>query len=192
LRIHHHLLGKCPREQVIEVYSKPQALSQCRGWLAKHLSGARTVEMTSTARSAQIAAEKEGAAAIASLEAGGHYGLKPIASNIEDNRHNATRFAVIGGEPNKRTGHDKTALMFQIPHKPGALADTMSIFKRNKLNLTWIESFPLVGSHNEYLFFVEFEGHETDGRARRALQAVGRKALRLNVLGSYPKAEPVE
>ncbi len=190
LAIHHHLLGRCPRDRVVEVYSKPQALSQCRGWLAKHLPGARTVEMTSTARAAQIAAEKEGAAAIASEEAGAHYGLEVLAANIEDNRHNSTRFAIIGSAPSRRTGHDKTSLMFQIPHRPGALADVMSIFKRAQLNLTWIESFPLAGARNEYLFFAELDGFEGEARVKRALAALGRKTLRLNVLGSYPRSDP--
>ena len=67
LRIHHTLLGKCPRRDVREVYSKPQALSQCRNWLAKHLPAARTIEVTSTSTAAQLAGEKPGAAAIASL-----------------------------------------------------------------------------------------------------------------------------
>jgi chorismate mutase / prephenate dehydratase len=192
LRIHHHLLARCAREQITEVYSKPQALSQCRGWLAKHMATARTVEMTSTARAAQIAAEKEGAAAIASLEAGQHYHLNVVAGNIEDNRNNLTRFVVIGDAPSRRTGSDKTSLLFQVPHRPGALADAMAIFKRNQLNLTWIESFPLAGSPNEYLFFVELEGHENDARVKRAVAALGRKSLRLTVLGSYAKAAALD
>jgi len=192
LKIHHHLLSRTPRDRITEVFSKPQALSQCRGWLAKHLSAARTVEMTSTARAAQIAAEKEGAAAIASIEAGTHYGLEVVASNIEDSRHNVTRFIVLGDAHSKRTGNDKTSLIFQVPHRPGALADAMVIFKHNKLNLTMIESFPLAGSRNEYVFFIELEGHESDARVRKALESLERKSLRMNVLGSYAKAEPVE
>jgi len=191
LAIHHHLLGKCPRGEVVEVYSKPQALSQCREWLAKYLPGAKQVEMTSTAVAAQIAADKPGAAAIASIEAGSHYGLAAIDSMIEDNKHNVTRFAVIGGQEPHRTGRDKTALMFEIPHKPGALADAMLIFKRGRLNLTWIESFPMPNSKNEYLFFVELEGHQTDSRVKKALQALNRKTSRLEVLGSYARSEPV-
>ena len=101
--------------------------------------------MTSTAIAAQIAADKPGAAAIASMEAGTHYGLTVIDGNIEDNKNNVTRFAVIGGEMPHRTGRDKTALMFEIPHKPGSLADAMLVFKRGRLNLTWIESFPMPG-----------------------------------------------
>jgi len=187
IAIHHHLLGKCSRGEVTEVYSKPQALSQCREWLAKNLPQAKAVEMTSTAIAAQIAADKPGAAAIASLEAGMHYGLAAIDSNIEDNKHNLTRFAVIGGEMPPRTGRDKTALMFEIPHKPGSLADAMLVFKRGRLNLTWIESFPMPNSKNEYLFFVELEGHQADSRIKRSLEALKRKTARLEVLGSYAK-----
>jgi chorismate mutase/prephenate dehydratase len=189
LAIHHHLLGKCSRGEVTEVYSKPQALSQCREWLAKNVPQAKTIEMTSTAIAAQIAADKPGAAAIASMEAGTHYGLAVIDGSIEDNKHNVTRFAVIGGEMPRRTGHDKTALMFEIAHKPGALADAMLVFKRGRLNLTWIESFPMPNSKNEYLFFVELEGHQTDSRVKRALDAMRRKTARLEVLGSYARAE---
>ncbi len=79
LRIHHNLLGKCSRAEVEEVYSKPQALSQCRNWLARHLPSARTIEVTSTSTAAQLAQDKPGAAAIASLQAGVHYGLDVLA-----------------------------------------------------------------------------------------------------------------
>ncbi len=192
LRIHHNLLGKCPRSEIVEIYSKPQALSQCRDWLAKHLPTARIIEMTSTAAAAQVAVQKHGAAAVASLQAAENYGLDVIAASIEDNTHNVTRFAIIGGETSPRTGHDKTALMLEIPHRPGALADTTAIFKRNRLNLTWIESFPMQSAKSEYLFFIEFEGHETDTRAKKALAALARRTVRLEVLGSYARSEPVD
>lgn len=192
LRIHHNLLAKCPRAEIQEVYSKPQAISQCRDWLAKHLPGVRLVEMTSTAAAAQLAADKPGAAAIAGMQAAINYGLEVIAGNIEDNKNNVTRFAVIGGEAPRRTGSDKTAIMFELKHQPGSLADAMVIFKKGRLNLTWIESFPMQGSKNEYLFFVEFDGHQTDPKARRALDALRRRTVRLEVLGSYPKSPALD
>jgi chorismate mutase/prephenate dehydratase len=188
LRIRHSLLAKCPRDQIQEVYSKPQAISQCREWLSKHLPWARTVEMTSTAAAAQVAAGKTGAAAVASSAAASAYGLDILATDIEDNKNNVTRFAVIGGDPPPRTGNDKTSIMFEIPHRPGTLADVMSVFKRGRLNLTWIESFPLRDTHNEYLFFVELEGHQSDAKVRKALAALQRRTMRLEVLGSYGKA----
>ena len=186
IEIHHTLLGKCPRTEVREVYSRPQALSQCRNWLAKHLPAARTIEVTSTSTAAQLAKEKPGAAAIASLQAGVHYSLDILAEQIEDNPSNTTRFAVIGGEPSPPTGDDRTAILFQVEHRPGALAEAMNIFKRNRLNLTWIESFPIPAEKRGYLFFVELEGHEQDLRVRRAITALDSKALRLEILGSFP------
>lgn len=191
LEIHHALLAKSPRSEIREVYSKPQALSQCRNWLAKHLPGARLIEVTSTSTAAQLAAEKPGAAAIASIQAGIHYGLNVLAENIEDNPGNTTRFAVIGNLSCPRTGRDKTALMFQVEHRPGALAEAMNVFKRNRLNLTWIESFPVPGCRGAYYFFVEMEGHESESRVRRALATLGKKTQRLELLGSYPIPTPV-
>lgn len=186
MKIRHTLLGKCPRTDVKEVYSRPQALSQCRNWLAKHVPWARTIEVTSTSTAAQLAKEKPGAAAIASLEAGVFYGLDVLAEKIEDNPSNTTRFAVIGDERTERTGNDRTAMLFQVEHRPGGLAEALNIFKRSRVNLTWLESFPIPGSDRAYLFFTEMEGHETDTRLRRAVTALERKALRLEILGSFP------
>lgn len=188
LPIHHALLAKCSRGEVREVYSKPQAISQCRNWLAKHLPGARPVEVTSTSTAAELAAEKPGAAAIASLQAGIRYGLDVLAQQIEDNARNVTRFAVIGKEPAQRTGNDKTAIMFQLENRAGALAEALNIFKRSRVNLTWIESFPIPGTDRAYLFFVEMEGHENDLTIRRATAALARKAVRIKTLGSFPAA----
>jgi chorismate mutase / prephenate dehydratase len=192
LKIHHFLLGKCPRTDVKEVYSKPQAISQCRNWLAKHLPAARTIEVTSTSTAAQLAAEKPGAAAIASIQAGVHYGLEILAENIEDNPGNITRFAIIGSDRPEKSGNDRTALLFQTEHRPGALAEAMNIFKRFRLNLTWIESFPVPGMSRVYLFFVEMEAHENDIRFRRAMDSLRKKTLRLEILGSFPAATLVE
>ncbi len=192
LHIHHHLLGRCVRADVQEVYSKPQALSQCRNWLTKHLPTARTVEVTSTSTAAQLAQDKPGAAAIASIQAGVHYELNVLAENIEDVQGNLTRFAVIGHHAGQRTGGDKTALMFEIEHKPGALADALGIFKRNRLNLTWIESYPIPRSEKGYFFFVELEGHQTEPRLRKAIESLERRSVRLVILGSYAKTAPVD
>lgn len=139
-----------------------------------------------------MAAVNPHVAAIASRQAGVEHGLSILAENIEDNPDNVTRFAVIGPSPASRTGHDKTALMFEVAHQPGSLADAMNLFKRNRLNLTWIESFPIPGSGGRYLFFVEFLGHQAELRARRAITALRKKALRLEVLGSYAQCEAID
>jgi chorismate mutase/prephenate dehydratase len=191
LRIHHHLLAACDRTQVREVYSRPQALSQCRNWLARHLPDARLIEVTSTSAAAETAARTPHAAAIASRQSAVHYGLNVLAENIEDVPGNTTRFAVIGHADAARTGRDRTALMFEIEHRPGGLADALSIPKRQKLNLTWIESFPLPGAERGYVFFVELEGHREDPRVRRAIRALEGRCKRVVILGSYAAAAAV-
>lgn len=191
LPIHHSLLGAGPRAGITEVHSKPQALSQCRNWLSRHLPEARLVEVASTVAAAQTARTRPEVAAVAGAHAASVYGLDILAENIEDNQSNVTRFFVIGENSAPRTGRDKLSVMFEIPHKPGALADAMNVFKRAKLNLTWIESFPIARPEGGYMFFVELDGHETDLKVRKALKSLEKKTLRLEILGSYPKAEPV-
>jgi len=191
LRIHHNLLAACDRTSIDTVYSRPQALSQCRNWLARHLPDARLVEVASTATAAETAARTPRAAAIASRQAGVHHGLTILAENIEDVAGNTTRFAVIGHADSSRTGNDKTSLMFEIEHRPGGLADALAIPKKQRLNLTWIESFPLAGEERGYVFFVELEGHRDDQRVRRAIRSLEARCKRVVTLGSYASAAPV-
>lgn len=191
LKIRHCLLGSGERNQIERVVSKRQPLSQCRNWLSQHLPDVQLEEVGSTAQAAAQAAQDTATAAIASEQAGTNHGLKVLARQIEDNPDNVTRFVVIGSESAPKTGNDKTSIVFEVQHEPGALADAMAIFKRQKLNLTWIESFPVPAQRGRYLFFVEFLGHQKDLRAKRALQSLEKKAVRLTVLGSYAQADPI-
>jgi len=191
LAVHHNLLARCPRSEITEIYSKPQALSQCRDWLARNMPQARLIEVTSTSTAAQLARDKPGAGAVASQQAAVQYDLQIVAAEIEDNKENVTRFAVIGDHESEPTGHDRTALLLQIPHKPGSLSDALTAFKKNKINLTWIESFPLRGPEVGYLFFLDFEGHCHDPKISRTIKELERKAVRMDVLGSYPRSEPL-
>lgn len=189
LHVHHNLLARCDRSEITEIYSKPQALSQCRDWLSKNMPNARQIEVTSTSTAAQLARDKPGTAAVASQQAATQYGIPIIAECIEDNRNNMTRFAIIGSQIAEPTGSDRTAILLQVPHKPGSLADALEVFKTCKVNLTWIESFPLRAPEMGYLFFLDFEGHVTDPKVKRTQKALAAMADRLEVLGSYPRSE---
>ena len=192
LAVHHNLLSRSPRSEITEIYSKPQALSQCRDWLSRNMPRARTIEVTSTSTAAQLARDKPGAAAVAGKQAAVQYDLQIVAECIEDNPHNVTRFAIIGDEETVPTRKDRTAVLLQIPHAPGALSDALQSFKAFKVNLTWIESFPLRGPETGYLFFLDFEGHKKDATVAKAIAALEKKAVRLSVLGSYPRSAPIE
>jgi len=192
LAIHHNLMSRCQRSEITEIYSKPQALSQCREWLSRNMPQSRLIEVTSTSTAAQLARDKFGAAAVASRQAATQYELQIVAENIEDNKSNVTRFALIGDEATRPSGDDKTAVLLQIPHKPGSLAEALISFKKNNVNLTWIESFPLKAPEVGYVFFLEFEGHAGDARTKRMLAELEKKAVRLELLGSYPRGKPAE
>ena len=189
LRVRHHLLANCAQSEVRRVYSKAQALSQCRNWLSKNLPQASLHEVASTSDAAKLVLTEPNVAAVASREASVRYGINILSQNIEDSPFNETRFAVIGTADSARTGTDKTALLFQIGHTPGALADVLAAFKAAKINLTWIESFPYREAKGQYVFFVDFEGHREDQKIKKALAALDDICDAVTVLGSFPMAQ---
>lgn len=191
LRIHHNLVANCEHQDIRRIYSKPQALSQCRNWLAKNVPHAQLKDVSSTAIAAELAQREPGAAAVASRQAAVRYGLRILFSQIEDSPYNETRFAVIGNCKAGKTGTDKTAIMFRLPHTPGSLVEALDMLKQAKINLTWIESFPAQTAKPEYLFFVDFEGHQDDPRVAKSLKALSEHCLELSVLGSFPMAKQV-
>jgi chorismate mutase/prephenate dehydratase len=188
LRIHHHLLSNCEQVEIRRIYSKGQALSQCRNWIAKNVPHASLHEVSSTADAARLALTEPGAAAVASRQAAVRYGLRIIASDIEDAPDNETRFAVIGMQEVPKTGKDKCSIMFSIKHNPGSLVDALNVFKSNKINMTWIESFPAREAKQGYVFFVDIEGHAEDPKTKKALMTLESHCEKLTVLGSYPMA----
>lgn len=190
LRVHHHLLANCSQAEVRRVFSKAQALSQCRNWLSKNLPQATLHEVASTTDAAKLATSEVNVAAVASRQAAVKWGLNVLAHSIEDSPFNETRFAIIGLADSAKSGSDKTAMMFQINHAPGSLADVLAIFKSNKLNLTWIESFPYPEAKGEYVFFIDFDGHRDDPKVKKTIAAMEETCEVVSVLGSFPHAKP--
>ncbi|HYB92326.1 MAG TPA: prephenate dehydratase [Candidatus Binataceae bacterium] len=172
------------------IFSHQQSLAQCRGYLSANFPHCDLEAVASNAFAAQRAAEDPSTAAIASVAAAEAYGLKIIAENIQDLAANATRFLVMGKRPAERSGADKTTVLFAVAHRAGTLYEALGLFARNGINISKIESRPLRSRPWEYLFFVDLGGHRDDPKLKRALQALGRKALFLKVLGSYPEGKP--
>ncbi|MFL5242725.1 MAG: prephenate dehydratase [Gemmataceae bacterium] len=186
LPIHHNLMANCEQPDIRRIYSRSNALSQCRTWLSKNVPHASLHEVASTATAAELAQREPGAAAVASRQAAVKYGLRVLATDIQDSPYNETRFAVIGHQKCGKTGHDKTALMFRVPHHPGSLVDALEIFQQAKINLTWIESFPARTPKPEYVFFVDFEGHSDDAKVAKVLKNLQDHCEEVAVLGSFP------
>jgi chorismate mutase/prephenate dehydratase len=188
LQISHNLLSKQrSKSKIKKIYSHPQALAQCRGWIESNLPGIPVAESTSTARAAELAARNRNSAAIASEIAARMYDLNVIEKNIEDSRYNITRFLVISKHFPHKTGNDKTSIMFSIKDRPGSLYGILLPFKKSNINLTKIESRPSKRKAWEYIFFVDMEGHIQDKKVKRAIDQVKKGCFYLKILGSYPQ-----
>ncbi|MBI5872950.1 MAG: prephenate dehydratase [Candidatus Omnitrophica bacterium] len=189
LDISHNLLARCAKKDIRRIYSNPQVFGQCRLWLESNLPQAKLIEVSSTTRAAQIALTEKNSACIASLLAAKVYGLKIVASDIEDSPHNITRFLVIGKFEAQATKYDKTSIVFSIKDKVGALHDMLVPFKKYRINLTKIESRPSKRRAWDYFFFVDLIGHVADKNVKKALDELEEKCKFLKVLGSYPLSE---
>jgi len=127
-------------------------------------------------------------AAVASTAAANVYDLRILEQNIEDTANNYTRFLVIGRNQAKRTGKDKTSLVFAIKDAPGALYKMLEPFASRGINLTKIESRPMKTRAWEYVFFADLDGHIKEKRVGEAIAELERTCSFLKVLGSYPKS----
>ena len=190
LRISHCLLAPGKRmDRSKQVYSVPQVLAQCQGWLRTNLPQCALVETESTAAAAKIVREKKDGAAIGSRLAASTYGLNILSEGIEDNPSNMTRFLVMGEGENRMTGSDKTSILFGTPHTPGALYHALEPFTERHINLMKIESYPVKERLWEYLFFVDLAGHIEDKEIQKCMEDLKRKTTFLKILGSYPRGE---
>ncbi|KAJ3408847.1 hypothetical protein HDV05_004738 [Chytridiales sp. JEL 0842] len=191
MAVHHCLLSVSTLSAVKKVYSHPQALGQVSKWLQKHLPGIEKVSVASTSLAAEMAAKEPGTAAISNIKCAEIYHLKVLASNIEDQKENTTRFFVIGDSVEASTGNDKSLMYFTVDHRqPGALCDALIVLKRNNINLTKIDSRPSGQSPWHYFFLVEMTGHMHDKNVQEALKDMQQFCLHIRVLGSYPDQRP--
>lgn len=185
--IHHNLLSLSGRtEDVQRVISHPQALAQCRDWLARHFPSIPVEEVASTAHAAIRAAADGSLAAISSAMAKEVYNLQTVAANIEDQSTNITRFLVIGKMSAAPTGDDKTSLVFSVQDKPGVLHRMLQPFARSRINLSKIESRPIKNKPWEYLFFLDLRGHREQKVVKKAIAGLEKNCSFLKIMGSYP------
>lgn len=190
LRIHHCLIANpgVSIEGVKKVYSHPQALGQCRVYMEEH--GLEAIAAYDTAGSVKMLKElgHRDSAAIASSRAAEIYGMSVLARGIEINVENYTRFLVLAHEDHSPTADDKTSIAFTLVNKPGTLCRALKPFADKGIDLTKIESRPLVGKPWEYVFFIDVLGHREDPKLRAALSRLKEASSSVKIIGSYPRA----
>ncbi len=189
LDIAQHLLSRAGSlAEIKRVVSHPQALAQCRGWLAEHLPGVPSEETTSTSAAVELAAADLTVAAIGSELAGRLYGVPALRADIEDLSGNSTRFLAIGRRACGPTGRDKTSIVFAMRDEPGVLFRILEPCARLGINLSKIESRPAKHRPWRHVSFVDLEGHRDTPEVASALGEIGTRTLFLKILGSYPAA----
>src|SRR5512136_2557093 len=177
LRVQQNLMAKRASMKTIrKVYSHPQSLAQCQGWLAQNLPGAQRVPAASNAEGARLAAKEASAAAIGPEIAAERYGLKILARSIEDDAKNRTRFLVLGTQDAGPSGKDRTSLVMTTHNRPGSLLELIVSFSAAGVNMTRLESRPARTGQWEYYFYVDIEGHQQDAKVAKALGELRDKA----------------
>lgn len=194
--IHHQLLmpPDVRIEDVQVVYSHPQAIAQCRGFLNRKLPRAEHVAALSTASAVEdMNSSRYPAAAISSRRAAELFDARIVESDIEDIRNNLTRFVVLGSEDGIRTGRDKTSICFDFSQDaPGTLYHTLGELAHREINMIKIESRPDKRSLGKYVFLIDLDGHREDPVVSDALDAMRARASIFKIFGSYPKARNPE
>jgi chorismate mutase/prephenate dehydratase len=192
LEISHALISNSPLEQIERVYSKDQALAQCRHWLQRHLPHAQLVDAPSTSRAVQIAKQEVATAAIAGELAAEHYGVPILERNIQDKADNTTRFFVIGRQPSGAVGGGKdiTSLLVSLGDEAashsGALLKMLMPLAERGINLSKVESRPSKKRPWDYYFFLDVTGHYEDANMKAALAELKKFCPLVKWLGSYP------
>ena len=194
LRVHHQLMAlpSASLATVKEALSHVQALGQCRNTLRK--LGLKAVPEADTAGSARIVSESKSTslAAIASTLAAEIYGLKILMHDIEDEKHNTTRFVVLSPEREDAAVDDGpvvTTFIFRVRNVPAALYKAMGGFATNGVNMTKLESYQVDGAFVATMFYADIEGHPSDPSVQRALEELSYFSAEMRILGTY-KASP--
>ncbi|MGB0370315.1 MAG: prephenate dehydratase [Opitutales bacterium] len=188
LPVEHCLISDHPVDKITKVYSKDQALSQCRDWLNRHLPNAELIEVDSTAKGVLIAKDSENGAAIGSELAAQSHQVGVVAKSIQDRMDNSTRFLVIGDTPSPAIGNgrDRTSLVLSVRDEVSALQKVLEPFSKRGINLCKIESRPTRLKPWEYYFFIDLVGHFDEPVVQEAYKELEKCCLFIKWLGSYP------
>ncbi len=187
LPINHQLLSHADGLTAVKkVYAHPQALAQCRNWLERYLPDAEVYSASSNAEAAIIASKDPQVAAIASDIAAKLYNIAILASGIEDERNNTTRFLIIGTDSYSASGEDKTTIMVSAPNKVGSLFELLKPLYDAGVDMSRIESRPSRQTNWEYVFFIDLIGHVDNPTVAAALGELKAKSAYFKLIGSYP------
>ncbi|MCO5101034.1 MAG: prephenate dehydratase [Burkholderiaceae bacterium] len=175
-------------EGIERIVSHAQSLAQCSRWLDEHAHGIERVPVASNAEAARLASLDAATAAIAGERAATRYGLQVVATGIQDDPHNRTRFAVIGKYACAPSGADQTSVILSVPDRAGAVHAMIEPLARHGVSMKRFESRPARQGLWEYLFYIDLIGHRDDAGVAAALREMAAQSSFCRIVGSYPRA----
>ena len=188
VKCEHVLMGPPEAElkDIRKVLSHPQALAQCGPYLEDHPDWEQVACANTALAAQQVAAEKDPSmAALGSAFAAEKFGLKVLAEKVYYDEGNSTRFIIVTNQRIFRRDARKISICFELPHRSGALYSILSNFIYNNVNMTRIESRPILGRSWEYRFFIDFDGNLNNSSVKNALRGIREEAISMKILGNY-------
>ncbi|MBQ6654743.1 MAG: prephenate dehydratase [Erysipelotrichaceae bacterium] len=190
--IHHHLIGLpgAGLQDIREVYSHPEALSQCQAFLDANPQIKPVVYEDTALAVRYISGQNDlSKAALASRRAAEFYEMKVICESVYDNAANMTRFLIVTAKDETVADGNKISIMLTLPHVPGALYNALGIFASKNINVVKLESRPIRGKVFEYCFYIDFSGNLSEPDVAEALRRLEYDSLDLKIFGNYREAE---
>lgn len=185
------VMANCKPAEIRTLASRPEAISQCRRWIDKHLPHAKIQETSSTSAAVELAKTTPFVAAIGCRLAGEIHGVNVLFDRVQDRGENVTRFLVLGKQEPSATGRDRTTLLFETDNTPGALVDVLLAFRNNRVNLSHLDKRPSRRENWTYTFFADLEGHRDDDNVKKSIDEARSSCSSIRILGSYPQAARV-
>ena len=190
--INHYLITKAQVafNDIKYIYSHPQAIAQCKTFISENLPNAKITATMSTALAVKqmLDTSKNESAAIGTKRSSILNNAVTIGENIQDNKSNSTRFAILSNKDSKSTGDDKTSICFELKSdRPGILYESLGEFASRDINLSKIESRPTGESLGRYMFLIDLLGHRDEPKVQLALSALKKSSSMFRLFGSYPR-----
>jgi len=184
LKIIQNLISNSKKAEIVKIYSHPQSFLQCTNYIKTNFNKAECIETPSNTKAAIFAKNEKGSASIGPFMCAKEYGLNIIEEDISDSKNNETKFFIINNDINPKLKL-KSLVLISVPNKAGSLLEILKVFKKEKINMTRIESRPSKIKNWEYVFIIEYENSAFEKKNHSLLKKLKKRCEFFDYLGTF-------